>query len=47
MEYGFITSKTGYLKTIVKGRDKETGQLIYGEPTTQDEKEEQGSSYIH
>ena len=39
MEYGFVTSKTGYLKTIVKGRDKETGQPIYGEPTTQDEKE--------
>jgi len=39
MEYGYVTSRTGFLETIMKGRDKETGQPIYGEPTTQDEKE--------
>lgn len=39
MEYGYAVERTDYMDSILKGKDPQTGQPIYGAPTTQDEKE--------
>jgi hypothetical protein len=39
MEYGYAVETTDYEESIVKGKEPQTGKMIIGPPTTQDEKD--------